>query len=86
MTKNKKSKIEQFVINKIKEIRIDKGLSQEDIAAILDTTRGFIGQVESLNYSAKYNLNHLNILAIELDVSPKDFLPEKSILESDQTI
>ena len=82
MPKNKISKIEQFVINKIKETRIDKGLSQEDIASILDTSRGFIGQIESHNHSAKYNLNHINTLAIELGVSPKDFLPEKPITET----
>lgn len=71
-----------YVINKIKEIRIEKGLSQEGIASALDTTRGFVGQIESPNYSAKYNLNHLNILAKELKCSPKDFLPEKPISES----
>lgn len=79
MTKNKKSEIEQYVIDKIKEIRIDKGFSQEDIASILDTSRGFIGQVESPHYAAKYNLNHLNILALEFSISPKNFLPEKAI-------
>ncbi|MBV4356327.1 helix-turn-helix domain-containing protein [Pinibacter aurantiacus] len=82
MSENKKTKIEQYVINKIKEIRIAKGFSQEDIAAALDTSRGFIGQVESLNHSSKYNLNHLNLLAIELGVSIKDFFPEKPITET----
>ncbi len=75
MTKNKKSEIELYVINKIKEIRIAKGFSQEAIASILDTSRGFIGQVESPNHAAKYNLNHLNLLADELGVSPQIFLP-----------
>ena len=79
MPKNKKSDIEQYVINKIKEIRIDKGLSQEDIASVLDTSRGFIGQIESHNHPAKYNLNHLNLLSIELGVSLKDFFPENPI-------
>lgn len=81
MAKNKKTNIDQYVINKVKEIRITKGYSQEDIASILDTTRGFVGQIESPNYQTKYNLNHLNILAIELECSPKDFLPEKPIPE-----
>lgn len=81
MPKNKKTNIEQYVINKIKEIRIDKGFSQEDIASILDTSRGFIGQIESPNHATKYNLNHLNTLAIELEVSLKDFFPENPIQE-----
>jgi transcriptional regulator with XRE-family HTH domain len=82
MPKNRKTKIEQYVINKVKEVRIKKGLSQEDIAMYLDTTRGFIGQIESDNHTAKYNLNHLNTLAIELEVSIKDFFPERPISES----
>ena len=82
MTKNKKSEIEEFVINKVKEIRIAKGFSQEDIASILDTSRGFIGQVESPNHAAKYNLNHLNLLADELGVSPQIFLPVHALKKS----
>jgi len=42
----------------------------------LETTRGFIGQVESPNHSSKYNFNHINKLAVELNCSPKDFLPD----------
>lgn len=81
MTKFKKSKIEQFVIDKVKEIRIQQGVSQEGIASLLDTSRGFVGQIESHNHPAKYNLNHLNILAIEFNVSIKDFFPDKPIKE-----
>ena len=82
MTNKSKTKIEQFVIDKVKEIRIDNGFSQEGIAEILDTTRGFIGQIESSKHPAKYNLNHLNILANEFKCSPRDFLPDKPILEN----
>jgi transcriptional regulator with XRE-family HTH domain len=81
MTKNNKTEIEQFVIDKIKEIRIQKGFSQDDIAVFLNKSRGFIGQVESPNHSSKYNLNHINKLAIELKCSPKDFLPENAFSE-----
>lgn len=81
MAKNSKTKIEQFVIDKIKEIRIKKGFSQDDIAIFLNTSRGFIGQVESPNHSSKYNLNHINKLAIELNCSPKNFLPENPFQE-----
>jgi transcriptional regulator with XRE-family HTH domain len=83
MTKENKTKIEQYVIDKIKEVRTQKGFSQDDIAMFLDTTRGFIGQIESPNHSSKYNLNHINKLAIELDCSPKDFFPDKPFPEGD---
>jgi len=82
MTENK-TKIEQYVIDKIKEVRMEKGFSQDDIAAFLDTTRGFIGQVESPNHISKYNLNHINKLAVELGCSPKDFLPLNPFQEKD---
>ena len=81
MTKNNKTEIEQFVIDKIKEVRIQNGYSQDDVAEFLDTSRGFIGQVESPNHSSKYNLNHINKLAIALKCSPKDFLPENPFSE-----
>lgn len=80
MPRNKKTDIEQFVSDRVKEIRIAKGISQEDIASILDTSRGFVGQLESRNYVTKYNLNHLNLLANELGVSMKDFFPDKSLM------
>lgn len=81
MTKNNKTEIEQFVIDKIREIRIQKGYSQDDVAEFLDTSRGFIGQVESPNHPSKYNFNHINKLAIALKCSPKDFLPENPFSE-----
>jgi transcriptional regulator with XRE-family HTH domain len=76
----KKSNFELAVIQKVKETREKRDLSQRDIAAILGFSEGFIGQIESPNNPSKYNLNHLNILAKELECSPRDFLPEEPIL------
>ena len=75
----KKSKFELAVIQKVKEFREYRGLGQRDIAAILGVTEGFIGQIESPNSASKYNLNHLNTLAKELQCSPKDFIPENPL-------
>lgn len=72
----KKTKFELAVIQKVKDIRIEKELTQRDIAAILNFSEGFIGQIESPLHSSKYNLNHLNKLALEMGCSPKDFLPD----------
>lgn len=76
----KKSNFELAVIQKVKEIRENRKLGQRDIAALLGVTEGFIGQIESPNNASKYNLNHLNILAKELECSPKDFLPDEPVL------
>jgi transcriptional regulator with XRE-family HTH domain len=73
------SKIEEFVINSVKEKRIAKGISQKELAYLLEVSVGFIGNLENPKYRAKYNLNHLNELSKIFNCSPKDFLPEKPI-------
>ncbi len=71
--------IEQYVINAVREKRLKKGISQRELAYMIDVSPGFIGDVENPKYRAKYNLNHINELAKILECSPKDFLPEKAL-------
>lgn len=73
------SPIEQFVIDFIRDLRIKKGLTQDGLASILRVGKSFISNVESLNHRAKYNLNHINILADYYDMKPGDFLPGTAI-------
>ena len=82
MSKSPKTDFELYIINKVKEKRVELNLSQDDIAIMINTDRSFVGQVESRNNPAKYNLNHLNQLAIELKCSPKDFMPEKPLIQT----
>lgn len=74
-----KSNIDNYVINKVKEKRIEKKLSQAELAYELNVSVGFIGKVESANYPSHYNIKHLNQLANILDCSPQDFLPKKPL-------
>jgi transcriptional regulator with XRE-family HTH domain len=74
-----KSKIDLYVISKVREKRLEKGISQVDLANELDVSVGFIGKIESPNYSTHYNIRHLNLLALILECSPKDFFPDKPI-------
>jgi len=71
-----KSKVDQFVINHVKEKRIEKKMTQADLAYELNVSAGFIGKVESSKYAAHYNIKHINNLAKILKCSPKDFLPK----------
>jgi len=73
------SAIEQFVIDYVRKFRLEKGLTQEDIANILEISRSYIGDIESPNTRAKYNMTHINILADHFNISPRIFLPEKAI-------
>ena len=76
-----KSKIELYIIEKVKERRIQLKMSQSDLAFKLGVSYGFIGQVESPNFPAKYNVNHLDKLAFIFSCSPKDFLPDKPFVK-----
>jgi transcriptional regulator with XRE-family HTH domain len=78
----KKTKFEIAVIDKVKQLRMKKNLTQDDLAEFISASRGFIGQVESPNSASKYNLNHLNTLAKEMGCSPQEFIPEKSLDET----
>lgn len=74
-----KSEIDTYVINKVREMRLKANYSQADLAFKLDISYAFIGHVESPNFRAKYNLNHINKLAEIFDCSPRDFLPERAL-------
>jgi len=74
-----KSKIDQYVIDRVKEKRLEKNFSQADLAYELEMSVGFIGKVESSKYRTHYNLKHVNDLARILKCSPQDFLPKKPL-------
>lgn len=73
------SPLEQYVIDKVRDMRIERGMSQRDLADELEVSNGFIGKVESTGKRAKYNLALLNQLAKIFSCSPKDFLPDKPL-------
>jgi len=72
----KTSAIEKHVIKFVTDLRIERNLKQEDIAAIINVSREFITKIENPNHRAKYNLNHIDKLADHFGMSPKDFLPD----------
>lgn len=74
-------KIERFVIKRVKEIRESKGITQEELSLSIGKNIGFISQIEAPSKKAKYNLIHLNLIAIALGCSIKDFLPDEPIIE-----
>ncbi len=70
--------IEQYVIDRIRDIRIERGISQRELADMIDVSFGFIGKVESTSKRAKYNLQHINDIAKAFNMSPKDLMPDSS--------
>ncbi len=77
MNKTTLTPLEQYVIDKTREMRIAKGLTVRDLADAMEVSFGFIGDVESPKRRAKYRLEHLNKLAEIFECSPRDFLPER---------
>ena len=77
MVENKLSDIEIYVISVSRRLRIEKGLTQSDLAFKLGVSSGFVGKVESSSSTTKYNLNHIQELSKIFNVSPRVFLPEK---------
>lgn len=76
---NLKSTIDWYVINQIRDKRLESGMSQEELAVHLNISRGFVGHIESPNFIAKYNLAQINSIAKLFKCSPRDFLPEKPL-------
>ena len=74
-----KSKIDLFIVNKVREMRLSRDITQEGLAFHLGLSVGFIGHIESPHFRAKYNAIHLNELAKLFKCSPKDFWPEKPL-------
>lgn len=74
-------KIERYIITRVKGIRESKGISQEVLSLAIGKGSSFISDIEAPSKKAKYNVVHLNLIAKALGCSPKDFWPDKSILE-----
>lgn len=73
------SQIDRYVAERIKERRLQKGLSQSELAFELNVQTSFIGMIESGRHGKKYNVAHINAIAKILECSPKDFLPTEPL-------
>ena len=74
-------KIERFIITKVKEKREEKGISQSALSLAIGKSTSYVSDVEAQSKTAKYNIKSLNIIAIALGCSIKDFLPDEPIRE-----
>ena len=67
------AKIELYVIEKVKKMRIRRGIIQAPLAKALVHSGGFIVHIENLKRRDKYNIKHLNETAKLLNVRSWDF-------------
>lgn len=73
------TQIEDFVIQRVKELRIEKGMSQREFGDNINLSQGFIRDCESPRKRAKYNLNHLNEIVRVFGCSFSYFFPDKAL-------
>lgn len=69
--------IEQYIVDFVLKLRLEKNLTQADIGYIIGVKQSFVANIENRKKNAKYNLNHIALLAEHFGMSPRDFLPEK---------
>jgi len=79
MSEVKKSALDLYIVERVKQMRIDQKMSQAVLAIKLDVSDAFIGAIENPLHRAKYNTEHINKLAQIFHCSPRDFLPENPI-------
>ncbi len=72
-----KSQIEIYTMQKVKERRLQLEISQRYLADYLNIHHSYVSLVEDMDSDAAYNLDHLNEIAIVLECSVKDFIPDK---------
>jgi len=72
------AEIDWYVINRVKVLRTEKGISQEQLSIHMGLAEGFISKVENFTDPAKYNLRHLNLISKILGVGFAELLPAKA--------
>jgi len=75
----KTSEIDLFIINKAREIRVSKKISQLKLSVAMGLSEGAVSKIENPRQPAKYNIRHLNLLAKALKCNPSDLLPERPL-------
>jgi transcriptional regulator with XRE-family HTH domain len=68
-----------YLIDRVRNLRIEKKMSQVRLAIAMELAEGFISKVENPRERAKYNIRHLNLLAKAFKCSPLDLLPAEPL-------
>lgn len=76
-----KSAIGLYVAQKIREKREAIGMSRQELADCLNLNESNLRRAEDPRLPVKYNLDHLNAIAIILKCSITDFFPDKPIIK-----
>lgn len=68
------------IIQSIKKLRIERGISQAKLSELLGLSRGQIGNIENPRYSHKYTLKQIDIICKHLNYPiERIFIPNVKI-------
>ncbi|MFD2969966.1 helix-turn-helix domain-containing protein [Sphingobacterium bambusae] len=77
------SRLDYEIINRVREIREKKGISQRDLSELMNLSKSFVGKVEALGQPDKYSIRHLTLIATALKLKSLDELLPKAIPDQD---
>ncbi|MBL0741075.1 helix-turn-helix transcriptional regulator [Chryseolinea lacunae] len=72
------SQLDWYLINQVKKLRKQKGISQADLSVKMGFSEKLVGSIENPTLSARYNVSHINLLAKALNCNIHDLLPVKA--------
>ena len=76
MRKKVKTKIQLFVSQRVKELREEKGLTQEQFSEMINCSRSTFAGRENPNTDDAFNLEAINTISRVFNISPKYFIPD----------
>jgi transcriptional regulator with XRE-family HTH domain len=79
-----KSDFQQKIITTLKEYRLKKGYTQQEIGALLGISNGQVGNIESPKMPHKYTLSQISMLCDEFQIEIENvFLDDLELMNND---
>lgn len=78
----KRTVLDDYVINKIREIREEQGMSQETLSFKMHCRSNIVSKAERRKIN--YNIRHIYYIAIALNRKPSDFFPDQLMPNPDK--
>lgn len=77
---------EQFIIDQVRRLRLEKGISQKKLSEIISPSSdtSAVGKIESITTSHRYTDHQLNIIANHFGRSIYDFYPAEPLSDAPQ--
>ena len=79
MNSKHKTPIQLFVSQRVRELREELALTQEQFSEKINCSRGYFADRENPNTGIAFNLETINTIAKIFNISPQFFIPKKAL-------